>query len=70
MNEVTVPGRLGAFRTRSVHPIKPHAAMLRAIDAALAGLDGGQEERETTMEDLFQGFNASQYEDEARRRWV
>ena len=43
-------------------------AMIRAIDAALAGLDGGQKEREMKLEDLFEGFNP-QYEDEARRRW-
>jgi MerR family transcriptional regulator, thiopeptide resistance regulator len=43
--------------------------MIRAVDAALAGLDGGQKEREMNMEDLFRGFNPSQYDDEARRRW-
>jgi MerR family transcriptional regulator, thiopeptide resistance regulator len=44
-------------------------AMICAVDAALAGLDDGQKEGEMKMEDLFQGFNPSQYEDEARRRW-
>src|SRR4029450_6513197 len=38
-------------------------AMIRAVDAALAGLDGGQKEGEMKMEDLFQGFNPSQYDD-------
>lgn len=44
-------------------------AMIRAIDAALAGLDGDQKDGEMNMEDLFQGFDPSRYEDEARRRW-
>ena len=44
-------------------------AMIRAIDAALTALDDGQGEREMNMEDLFQGFDHSQYDDEARRRW-
>lgn len=43
-------------------------AMIRAVDAALAGLEGDQEDAEMNMEDLFQGFDPSGYEDEARRR--
>ena len=43
-------------------------AMIRAVDAALAGLEGIQK-GEMKMEDLFEGFNPSQYEDEARRQW-
>jgi hypothetical protein len=46
--------------------------MIRAIDAALAGLDGDQgdhKDAEMNMADLFQGFNPSQYEDEARSQW-
>ena len=41
----------------------------RTVDAALAGLDGGQKERDMKMEDLFQGFDPSQYDDDARRQW-
>jgi MerR family transcriptional regulator, thiopeptide resistance regulator len=44
-------------------------AMIRAIDVALAPCDGRRNQGETTMEDLFEGFNPSQYEEEARRRW-
>ena len=44
------------------------AAMIRAIDAALAALDGGRK-GDMNMEDLFEGFNPPEYEDEARRRW-
>jgi MerR family transcriptional regulator, thiopeptide resistance regulator len=44
-------------------------ATIRAIDAALAALDDGQGESERNVEDLFQGFDASQYDDEARRQW-
>ena len=44
-------------------------AMIRAIDAALATLEGAPGERETNMEDLFQGFDPSRYDDEARRQW-
>jgi DNA-binding transcriptional MerR regulator len=44
-------------------------AMIRSIDAALAALDDGQGDREMSMEDLFQGFDPSRYEDEVRRRW-
>ena len=43
--------------------------MIRAIDAALATLEGAQGEREMNMEDLFQGFDPSRYDDEARRQW-
>jgi DNA-binding transcriptional MerR regulator len=44
-------------------------AMIRAVDAALAGLNCDQKDAEMNMEDLFQGFDPSRYEDEARRRW-
>jgi len=51
--------------------------MLRAIDAAIAvldgaSLDGGGNEREGTTMDykkLFNGFDPSKYEDEVRQRW-
>jgi hypothetical protein len=42
--------------------------MIRAIDVALAALDGCQK-GETRMENLFEGFNPSQYDEEARRQW-
>ena len=44
-------------------------AMLRAIDVALAALDGSRKEGDMNMEDLFQDFNPSQYDEEARRQW-
>jgi MerR family transcriptional regulator, thiopeptide resistance regulator len=44
-------------------------AMIRAIDAALIALDDGQGRREMNMEDLFEGFDSSRYDDEARRQW-
>jgi DNA-binding transcriptional MerR regulator len=43
-------------------------AMIRAIDVALAALDGSRKGA-LKMEDLFEGFNPSEYEDEARTRW-
>jgi DNA-binding transcriptional MerR regulator len=43
-------------------------AMIRAIDAALANLDG-RTKGELKMENLFEGFDPSKYEEEARRRW-
>jgi MerR family transcriptional regulator, thiopeptide resistance regulator len=44
-------------------------AMIRAIDTALAALDGGTTTGEIAMEDLFDGFDPSRYENEARQRW-
>ena len=44
-------------------------AMIRAIDAALAAVDGSQKKGEMKMEDLFDGFNPSQYAEDARRQW-
>ena len=44
-------------------------AMIHAIDVALAALDGNGEKRIDRVEDLFAGFNPSQYHEEVRRRW-
>jgi DNA-binding transcriptional MerR regulator len=44
-------------------------AMLRAIDAALAALDGSATTGEFTMADLFDGFDPSRYDEEARSQW-
>ncbi len=44
-------------------------AMIRAIDVALAAHDGSCKKGEIKMEDLFEGFNPSQYDEEARRQW-
>lgn len=44
-------------------------AMVHAIDLALEALDGTQSEREIDMETLFEGFNSSQYDEEAHERW-
>jgi MerR family transcriptional regulator, thiopeptide resistance regulator len=41
--------------------------MIRAIDTALAALGGTT--GEIAMENLFDGFDPSRYEDEARQRW-
>ncbi len=43
-------------------------AMVRAIDTALAALDGSAT-GDRTMADLFDGFDPSRYEEEARRQW-
>jgi hypothetical protein len=56
-------------RKRLRERVQQTEAMIRAVDAALAGLDGNQEDAEMNMKDLFQGFDASRYEDEARRLW-
>ena len=56
-------------RERLRERVRQAEAMIRAVDAALAGLDRRQTEGEMKMEDLFDGFNPSQYDDEARRQW-
>lgn len=44
-------------------------AMIRSIGVALDSLDGRRKKGGVKMEDLFGGFNPSQYNEEARRRW-
>ncbi len=44
-------------------------AMIRAIDVALAALGRDGTKGEMDMADLFEGFNPSQYEEEARQQW-
>jgi len=44
-------------------------AMIRAIDTALAALDCSATTGEIAMADLFDGFDPSRYEEEARHRW-
>ena len=44
-------------------------AMIRSIDVALAALDGRGKKGDMKMEDLFDGFNPSQYDEEVRNRW-
>lgn len=44
-------------------------AMIGAIDAALSAIEGGLTTGEITMADLFDGFDPSRYEEEARQRW-
>jgi DNA-binding transcriptional MerR regulator len=56
-------------RERLRDRVRQTDAMIRAIDAALAAIDGRRTRGETNMTDLFQGFDPSQYEEEARRRW-
>ena len=43
-------------------------AMIRAIDVALGAIEGDPSKGEMNMEELFGGFNASQYDEEARRQ--
>jgi DNA-binding transcriptional MerR regulator len=46
------------------------AAMLRAVDAALTILEADSAgDHDMKMQDLFEGFDHSQYEEEARQRW-
>jgi DNA-binding transcriptional MerR regulator len=56
-------------RERLRERVQQTEAMIRAIDAALTALDDGQGERAVNWEDLFEGFDPSQYDDEVRRRW-
>lgn len=56
-------------RERLRERVQHTEAMIRAVDAALACLAGDQQIGEMNMGDLFQGFDPSPYEDEARRRW-
>jgi MerR family transcriptional regulator, thiopeptide resistance regulator len=56
-------------RERLRQRVQHTEAMIRAVDAALAGLDVNQKDAEMNMADLFQGFDPSRYEYEARRRW-
>jgi DNA-binding transcriptional MerR regulator len=45
--------------------------MVRAIDAALAALEDGEDEEGTNvdMKKIFDGFDPDQYADEAKQRW-
>ena len=55
-------------RERLRERVQQAEAMIRAIDVALDAFDG-HKKGEMKMEDLFEGFDASRYEDEARRQW-
>jgi DNA-binding transcriptional MerR regulator len=66
-------------RQRLSERAKQTAAMIRAIDAALAAcsvegprrraLDEGGLKGEMNMADLFKGFNPARYDEEVRRQW-
>ena len=56
-------------RERLRERVQRTEAMIRAVDVALAGLAGDHQIGGMNMEDLFQGFEPSRYEDEARRQW-
>jgi DNA-binding transcriptional MerR regulator len=56
-------------RERLRERVQQTEAMIRAVDAALAGLGGNQKDAEMNIEELFQGFDPSRYADEARRQW-
>jgi MerR family transcriptional regulator, thiopeptide resistance regulator len=55
-------------RERLRDRVRQTDAMIRAIDAALAAFGSGTT-GEMTMAELFDGFDPSRYEEEARRRW-
>jgi MerR family transcriptional regulator, thiopeptide resistance regulator len=44
-------------------------AMLAALDARLAAFEKGTQMRPEEVKSLFEGFDPTQYEDEARERW-
>ena len=44
-------------------------AMIRAVDAAIAVLDGKTKGEDMDMKEIFGGFDPSKYEKEARERW-
>lgn len=56
-------------RERLRERAKETEAMIRAIDVALGALDGTEQKGDVHMEELFEGFNPSQYDEEARNRW-
>jgi DNA-binding transcriptional MerR regulator len=56
-------------RERLRHRARQTEAMIRAIDVALAALDGSRRKGEMDMSDLFEGFDPSDYEEEAQRQW-
>jgi DNA-binding transcriptional MerR regulator len=56
-----------AQRTALEQRAQQTAAMIAAVDNALALLSAAQQE--DRMEQIFQGFDASKYEEEARERW-
>jgi DNA-binding transcriptional MerR regulator len=61
--------RLSALRTQRElidSELARLARLARALDRAIATVEHGDEQREETM---FDGFDPSQYEDEARERW-
>lgn len=56
-------------RKRLIERVRQTEAMIRAIDAALDALQDSRKKGAMKMEDLFEGFDPSRYEDEARHRW-
>jgi DNA-binding transcriptional MerR regulator len=61
--------RLSALRTQRElvdSELARLAGLARALDRAIATVEHGDEQEEETM---FDGFDPSQYEDEARKRW-
>jgi DNA-binding transcriptional MerR regulator len=49
--------------------VRQTEAMIRAVDAALAILDRRTKGGSMDIKELFDGFDPSEYEDEARERW-
>ena len=58
-----------AQRERLIERVRQSEAMIRAIDAALDALQDSRKKGAMKMEDLFEGFDPSRYEDEVRHRW-
>lgn len=56
-------------RERLRERVRQTETMIRAIDVALDALDGCRKKGEMKMADLFEGFDPSRYEDEARHQW-
>ncbi len=56
-------------RERLRERVQQTEAMIRAIDVALDALNDSGKKGETKMEDLFEGFDPSRYEDEVRQKW-
>ena len=56
-------------KERLTERVRQTEAMIRAIDVALDALDDGGKKGTMKMEDLFEGFDPSRYEDEVRQKW-
>jgi len=60
---------LEAQRELLVERVRKTEAIIRAVDATLEAMEGGREMDAGEMFEGFDGFDAKQYEAEARERW-